>query len=89
MKHHFVLALVSPETKARPKGAVIAYDLSSGPFPSLTGTIEADPQAVTPRWPPTPESLLVDDTTYELVTVPLTSVSLVTNRSIKVHYFYF
>lgn len=49
--------------------------------------IDIDAQAVTPRWPPTPEPLLIDDGVYELVTVPLTSISLITNRTIKVHSF--
>ncbi|KAF8524040.1 antiviral helicase [Gautieria morchelliformis] len=47
-------------------------------------TKDVNAQAVPPRWPPPPESLLVDDGTYELVTVPLASISLVSNRNIKV-----
>jgi antiviral helicase SKI2 len=43
-----------------------------------------DAQAVPPQWPPTPESLLVDQGVYELVAVPLSSIALFTNRTIKV-----
>ena len=53
--------MVSPETKACLKGVIIAYDPSLDPSPSLNGTIEAKAQAVMLQWPPTPESLLVDD----------------------------
>ncbi|KZV67653.1 antiviral helicase [Peniophora sp. CONT] len=41
-------------------------------------------QLVPPRWPPTPDHLLVTDATYDLVAVPITCISLVTNRVIKV-----
>ncbi|KAF8510888.1 antiviral helicase [Hysterangium stoloniferum] len=61
---HFVLALVSPETKSRSQ--------------------DVDVQVIPPRWPPTPESLLVDEGVYDLVAVPLSSIALITNRTIKV-----
>ncbi|KAI0035130.1 antiviral helicase [Vararia minispora EC-137] len=48
------------------------------------GRQDIDSQAVPPRWPPPPASLLVFDAAYELVAVPATSISLVTNRAIKV-----
>ncbi|KAF8204296.1 ATP-dependent RNA helicase [Mycena galopus ATCC 62051] len=42
-------------------------------------------QAITPRWPPSPDSLAVeDDGVYEVTAVPLTSIAFVTARSIKV-----
>ncbi|KII94033.1 hypothetical protein PLICRDRAFT_171718 [Plicaturopsis crispa FD-325 SS-3] len=47
--------------------------------------LEIDDQAVTPRWPPSPHSLLVNDGIYELTAVPLSSISLVTNRTVKVN----
>ncbi|KAG6811569.1 hypothetical protein H0H92_006818 [Tricholoma furcatifolium] len=49
-----------------------------------TGEHDIDDQAVVPYWPPKPESLAVDDPVYELRAVPLTSVALVTNKSVKV-----
>ncbi|KAG6911376.1 hypothetical protein DXG01_001047 [Tephrocybe rancida] len=49
-----------------------------------SGDHDVDNQTIPPYWPPTPESLVVSDGIYELRAVPLTSVALVTNRSIKV-----
>ena len=51
--------------------------------------LDIDPQAIPPHWPPTPESLIVNDGIYELRKVPLTSIVLVTNKTIKVKYCYF
>lgn len=45
---------------------------------------DVDSQAIPPQWPPTPESLRVDDGVYELRAVPLTSITLVTNKVVKV-----
>ncbi|KAI0778677.1 antiviral helicase [Trametes elegans] len=63
---HYVLAMVSPDTKR--------------------GVHDTDAQGVPPRWPPRPEALIVDEPTYELVAVPLTSIALVSDRTIKVPY---
>ncbi|KAJ7269314.1 antiviral helicase [Mycena haematopus] len=41
-------------------------------------------QAITPRWPPSPESLIVEDGVYEVTAIPLTSIAFVTTRSIKI-----
>ncbi|KAJ3879674.1 antiviral helicase [Lentinula edodes] len=48
------------------------------------GKRDFDNVAMTPRWPPTPHSLTVGNPTYQLMTVPLSSISLVTDRTIKV-----
>lgn len=48
------------------------------------GANDVDPQSLPPRWPPLPASLLVDDATYELRAVPLTSIAMVTAQTIKV-----
>ncbi|TFK94989.1 antiviral helicase [Polyporus arcularius HHB13444] len=64
VKLYYVLALVSPETKAKKH--------------------DVDAEAVPPRWPPTPESLLIDEPTYELTAVPATSIAMVTYDCIKV-----
>lgn len=45
---------------------------------------DVDPQTLPPIWPYLPESLLVSNGVYELRSVPLTSVVLVTDRSVKV-----
>ncbi|KAJ7687413.1 translation repressor [Mycena rosella] len=45
---------------------------------------DIDPQGVTPRWPPSPQSLVVADGVYEVTAVPLTSVTFVTARTIKI-----
>ncbi|RDB28581.1 hypothetical protein Hypma_015957 [Hypsizygus marmoreus] len=49
-----------------------------------SGKHDIDSQGIPPRWPPTPESLVVQDGVYELRAVPMTSISLVTNKTIKV-----
>ncbi|KAF9270829.1 ATP-dependent RNA helicase [Marasmius fiardii PR-910] len=46
--------------------------------------MDKDPQAIPPRWPPETNSLVVDKPTYELRTVPLSSIALVTDRVIQV-----
>ncbi|KAI9057026.1 antiviral helicase [Trametes sanguinea] len=48
------------------------------------GKTDVDGQSLPPRWPPRPESLLVDEPTYDLTPIPLTSIAMVSNRSIKV-----
>ncbi|KAK1233069.1 Antiviral helicase ski2 [Marasmius sp. AFHP31] len=47
-------------------------------------TKDKDPRAIEPRWPPLPESLVVTDPTYELRAVPLSSIAMVTDRTVKV-----
>ncbi|KAK0208953.1 antiviral helicase [Desarmillaria ectypa] len=41
-------------------------------------------QGITPQWPPLPGALAVNNWTYELTSVPLTSICLVTTRTVKV-----
>ncbi|EIW64030.1 antiviral helicase [Trametes versicolor FP-101664 SS1] len=48
------------------------------------GETDVDAQGVPPQWPPRPESLLVDEPTYDLTPIPLSSIAMVTSRSIKV-----
>ncbi|KAI0639904.1 antiviral helicase [Trametes polyzona] len=48
------------------------------------GETDVDAQGVPPQWPPRPETLLVDEPTYDLTPIPLSSIAMVTNRSIKV-----
>ncbi|KAI0334446.1 antiviral helicase [Cubamyces sp. BRFM 1775] len=48
------------------------------------GKTDVDGQAIPPRWPPRPESLLVDEPIYDLTPVPLTSIAMVSSRSVKV-----
>ncbi|GBE77514.1 Putative ATP-dependent RNA helicase [Sparassis crispa] len=49
-----------------------------------SGKHDVDAQSIPPRWPFTPASLAVDDATYELRPVPLTSVAMVCDCVIKV-----
>ncbi|KIK70472.1 hypothetical protein GYMLUDRAFT_65706 [Collybiopsis luxurians FD-317 M1] len=48
------------------------------------GRRDIDNDAITPRWPPAPSSLIANDPTYQLTTVTLSSISMVTDRTIKV-----
>jgi hypothetical protein len=48
------------------------------PFPDV------DVQTVPPHWPPSAQDLVVEDGVYELIDVPITSIALVTNRTLKV-----
>ncbi|KAG6851342.1 hypothetical protein H0H93_005740 [Arthromyces matolae] len=48
------------------------------------GDRDIDGEAIPPHWPPDPAALVVSNGTYELRAIPLTSVSLVTSRSVKV-----
>jgi antiviral helicase SKI2 len=74
-----MLSLVDPETKGGKLGMnSIFLDLwTTDSFP-----IKDIP--VPPRWPPSPDSLSVTDGIYELRAVPLTSIAIVTSRTIKV-----
>ncbi|KAI0361085.1 antiviral helicase [Trametes cingulata] len=47
------------------------------------GETDMDAQAVPPQWPPRPETLLVDEPTYDLTPIPLSSIAMVSNRTIK------
>ncbi|KAF8915101.1 antiviral helicase [Mucidula mucida] len=44
---------------------------------------DIDPSGVVPLWPPTADSVYVEDGTYELTAVPMTSICLVTTRSLS------
>ncbi|KZT08600.1 antiviral helicase [Laetiporus sulphureus 93-53] len=65
-----ILAMVDPETKA----ALLELERKE----------DASGQSPPPRWPPTPTSLVVDDATYYLWKVPLTSIAMMTASTIKV-----
>ncbi|KAI0652358.1 antiviral helicase [Trametes meyenii] len=41
-------------------------------------------QSIPPSWPPRLEALRIDNPTYELKAIPLTSMALISNRTIKV-----
>ncbi|KAF8640787.1 hypothetical protein AX17_000436 [Amanita inopinata Kibby_2008] len=49
-----------------------------------TGMNDVDAEELPPRWPPAPQFLDPEEGTYELAQVLLTSVSLITDRIIKV-----
>ncbi|KAF9021753.1 translation repressor [Hymenopellis radicata] len=43
---------------------------------------DIDPSGLVPLWPPTADSVYVEDGTYELTAVPMTSICLVTTRTL-------
>jgi len=45
---------------------------------------DVEVQAVPPQWPPAAQSLVVEDGVYEVCPVPMTSIALVTSRTLKV-----
>ena len=45
---------------------------------------DIDIQSVPPLWPPPAQGVVVNDGVYEGATVPVTSIALVTSRTIKV-----
>jgi antiviral helicase SKI2 len=50
----------------------------------MTSLLDVDEQAVPPEWPPLAQNLVVKDGVYELTVVPVTSIALVTSRTLKV-----
>ncbi|PSS29697.1 hypothetical protein PHLCEN_2v2845 [Hermanssonia centrifuga] len=48
------------------------------------GKRDIDDESMPPFWPPEPTSLVVEDGTYDLRPVPLTSIAFVTNRILKI-----
>jgi hypothetical protein len=50
----------------------------------MTSLPDVDEQAVPPEWPPLAQNLVVKDGVYELTVVPVTSIALVTSRTLKV-----
>lgn len=86
VRTYFVLALVDADTKTRKQGqnaCVGSWHSNNQPLDRA----DIAPQAITPRWPPSPESLAVEDGVYEVTAVPLTSIAFVTGRTIKVPFY--
>jgi antiviral helicase SKI2 len=50
----------------------------------MTSLLDVDVQAVPPQWPPSAQDLVVENGVYELTEVPITSIALVTSRTLKV-----
>ena len=50
----------------------------------MSPLLDVDTQAVPPRWLPSARNLVVEDGVYELTDVPVTSIALVTSRTLKV-----
>jgi len=46
--------------------------------------VDVDVQAVPPHWPPSAQDLVVEGGVYQLSDVPITSIALVTSRTLKV-----
>ncbi|KAF9556418.1 antiviral helicase [Agrocybe pediades] len=49
-----------------------------------SGKDDIDPDAIPPKWPLDPNSLRVDNGEYELRAVPITSIAMLSSRTIKV-----
>ena len=47
--------------------------------------LDIDSQVVPPKWPLRPQTLMVERGVYELIAVPLTSIAVVTSRTLKVN----
>jgi antiviral helicase SKI2 len=50
----------------------------------MTSVLDEDEQVVPPQWPPLAQNLVVNDGVYEMGVVPITSIALVTSRTLKV-----
>jgi antiviral helicase SKI2 len=50
----------------------------------MTSVPDVDAQAVPPQWPPAAQSLVIEDGVYEVCPIPMTSIALVTSRTLKV-----
>ena len=95
---YWVLAVVDSHTKSKKNGEMISdYQPSLKAHPQYIITIhptlnffspdprlDKDARAMVPKWSHSPEEMLVDQAEYDLAAVPLTSISLVTARTIKV-----
>lgn len=46
--------------------------------------LDVEVETVPPHWPPSAQDLVVEDGVYELTDVPITSIALVTSRTLKV-----
>lgn len=89
-KTYWVLAMVDPLTKSGKNGEIIQLGPKACDRPPLRLTCggqfaDKDAKEVVPRWSHNPEEVLVNEEEYELKRVPLTSISLVTTRIIKVN----
>ena len=60
---------------------VLFEEISQRRAHSLT---DVDLQSVPPLWPPPAQGVVVEDGVYEAASVPVTSIALVTGRTIKV-----
>lgn len=85
VKRYDVLALVDLETKnSDTKGGIRSMSISDHPCSLLTALAPLGTNSVPPIWPPRPENLVKDLTEYDLRTVPLSSIAMVTESVIKV-----
>ncbi|KAH7922845.1 ATP-dependent RNA helicase [Leucogyrophana mollusca] len=83
-KSNNVAVLLKPDLRNPASMGKMFFVLALVGDATKSGALDADEHGVPPQWPPSPASLSVENGTYEVTTVPLTSISLVTNRTIKV-----
>lgn len=95
---YWVLAVVDSHTKSGTDGERVNDDQCCSDahdrrpprfafFPfldALDPRLDKDAEVVVPRWSHNPEKMLVDQAEYELTRISLTSVSLVTMKTVKV-----
>ncbi|KAI0673626.1 antiviral helicase [Trametes maxima] len=77
---HAPSALASGSTGEKVK---LYYVLAMVSRETKRGGQDVDAQSVPPSWPPRTEVLRIDNPTYELKAVPLASIALISNRTIK------
>ena len=54
-------------------------------YPDHDPSIDVDPGAIPPEWPPDPTSMMIDDAVYDYRDVTFASISMVTDRIVKVN----
>lgn len=73
------------ETKAKIKGdSNPSYHFIRSMISRLIVSLDIDVDEVSPRWPPPLQNVDLSEATYEVASVPLSSIALVTNKTLKV-----
>jgi antiviral helicase SKI2 len=80
---YFALALVDPMTKS---GANGNYTYRGKRTWLLKPYTDIEPASLPPLWIINPGKMVVDERTYDVKAIPISSIIRVCNRMIKVHY---
>ncbi|CCM03670.1 uncharacterized protein FIBRA_05814 [Fibroporia radiculosa] len=65
-------------------GVKMYYVLALVDSETKSGQHDVDIHSISPRWPPKPASLIVDEATYEFCSVPFASITMVSANIIKI-----